>query len=109
MAAWFDRNRHRYPANWPDIARAVKDAAGWCCEACGAPHGPVPHVLTVDHFDHDPANSDTANLIPLCQRCHLRRHGLYPPPATREEAVRRLAERARIEALQLALLEARPC
>lgn len=104
--SWFDRNRHLYPDDWDEIARAVKDAAGWRCEACGAPHGPCPHVLTVDHFDHEPANCEPANLIPLCQRCHLRRQGLRPPAATREEAIRRLAERARIERTQLALLEA---
>lgn len=103
MAAWFDRHRHLYPPDWDAIARAVKAAAGWRCEACGVPHGPVPCVLTVDHFDHDPSNSDPANLIPLCQVCHLRRQGLYPRPATREEAIRRLAERARIERTQLAL------
>lgn len=28
-----------YPSEWPDIARRVKERAGWCCETCGAKHG----------------------------------------------------------------------
>lgn len=31
----------------------------------------VKIVLTVAHLDHDPGNSDRANLRALCQRCHL--------------------------------------
>lgn len=92
MSAWFDRNRHRYPDDWDEIAAAVKDAAGWCCEACGAPHGPSPHVLTVDHLEHDPENRD-AVLIALCQRCHLWRQAMRPRPETRDEAIRRLRDR----------------
>jgi 5-methylcytosine-specific restriction endonuclease McrA len=29
--------RDRYPANWNQIATAVKEKAGWCCEFCGKP------------------------------------------------------------------------
>lgn len=36
-------------------------------EHCGA----VRIVLTVAHIDHDEQNSDPANLLALCQRCHL--------------------------------------
>lgn len=28
-------------------------------------------VLTVAHLDHTPANCDPANLVALCQKCHL--------------------------------------
>ena len=28
-----------YPRDWPEIARRVKERAGWRCEGCGAPHG----------------------------------------------------------------------
>lgn len=100
---WFARNRHLYPTNWDEIAGAVKEAAGWCCEACGAPHGPPPHVLTVDHLDHDPGNSDPANLAALCQRCHLRRQGLKPRPASKAEALARLKARALLDKAQLTL------
>lgn len=104
MSGWFARNRHLYPPNWAKLARGVKEAAGWRCEACDAPHGPSPSILTVDHVvDHDPANVADENLAALCQRCHLRRQGLYPKPATKEEALQRLAERAQVEAAQGAL------
>lgn len=73
------------------MARAVKDASSWKCEACDAPHGPSPHVLTVDHLNHDPENED-AVLIALCQRCHLARQGMRPRPQRKEEAIRRLRE-----------------
>lgn len=32
-------DRSRYPADWDDIARAVKERAGWKCEECGVEHG----------------------------------------------------------------------
>ena len=30
-------DRKLYPANWDEIARAIKDAANWQCENCGRP------------------------------------------------------------------------
>lgn len=89
---WFSRNRHLYPPDWTDIANAVKTAAGWHCVACGAPHGKSPHVLTVDHLNHDVENKD-AVLLALCQQCHLMRQGLRPRPQTAEEAIQRIRER----------------
>lgn len=59
-----------YPANWPEIAKAVKSAAGWCCIRCGAPNQPG-RVLTVHHLDMNPANCEWWNLAALCQQCHL--------------------------------------
>ena len=60
------------------IARAVKDAANWTCQQCGAVHG-QPHptngkdtVMTCAHLDHDEANCDPSNLRSLCAPCHLR-------------------------------------
>lgn len=91
-------NTHRYPADWPVIAREVKvDRAGGQCECdgrCGADPHPVDTagrctarhreahpvtgadvVLTVMHLDHDPSNNGTTgnrpNLMAGCQRCHL--------------------------------------
>lgn len=104
MGDWFRNNRDRYPDDWNEIALAVKQAAGWTCQGCGAEHGPAPYVLTVDHVvDHDPSNVDPSNLAALCQRCHLRRHGMRPAPRTVEEALRRLGERVRLERAQLGL------
>jgi 5-methylcytosine-specific restriction endonuclease McrA len=75
-------NRHRYPANWPEVRAAILRRAGNRCE--GIPHYPdcraanhQPHpvtgsrvVLTIAHLDQQPENNDEANLRALCQRCH---------------------------------------
>jgi len=66
-------DKSRYPDDWPARARAVKDAAGWVCESCGAGHlsdGTMGTCLTVHHPDHDPENPD-ARMVALCARCHL--------------------------------------
>ena len=67
----------RYPDNWNDIARGVKEAAGWKCKnpACGIGHmedGTMGSCLTVHHPDRDPENEPDARKIALCARCHLR-------------------------------------
>jgi len=62
----------KYPDDWKEIAKAVKDAAGWCCVRCGKPHDPENgYTLTVHHLDLNPANCAWWNIPPLCQRCHL--------------------------------------
>lgn len=66
------RSRSSYPSNWPDIAKRVKDEAGWKCVRCGRPHDVGSgYVLTVHHLDLDPANCEWWNTPALCQRCHL--------------------------------------
>jgi 5-methylcytosine-specific restriction endonuclease McrA len=92
---WFARNRQRYPADWVDIANAVKTAAGWQCEACGSPSVPG-RILTVHHLNHDVENRDAA-LIALCQVCHLR---LGPHIYTKDEAIARLRRRAALDGAQ---------
>jgi 5-methylcytosine-specific restriction endonuclease McrA len=67
-----------YPPNWKAISLAVREAAQWRCEFCGAQQGqPNPRtgarvVLTVAHLDHDTTHNERANLRALCQACHLR-------------------------------------
>ncbi|MFD4528426.1 hypothetical protein ACFWP7_31810 [Streptomyces sp. NPDC058470] len=79
----------RYPANWPEISRAIKDRAGWRCECegeCGRGTHPgrCPNVhegeaygtgstvcLTTAHLDHTPENCSPENLRAMCQGCHL--------------------------------------
>ena len=29
--------RERYPENWSEIASALKETVGWCCQVCGQP------------------------------------------------------------------------
>lgn len=61
-----------YPAEWPAIAKACKDEAGWCCIRCTKPHSVEgARVLTVHHFNGDKSNCAWWNLLALCQRCHL--------------------------------------
>lgn len=61
-----------YPANWSEISKAVKDAAGWKCVRCGHPHDRITgHVLTVHHLDLNPQNCEWWNIPALCQKCHL--------------------------------------
>jgi hypothetical protein len=67
------RSKGKYPPDWPAIAQAVKDAAGWRCVRCDHPHEvETGFVLTVHHLDLNPANCRWWNLAALCQRCHLR-------------------------------------
>jgi 5-methylcytosine-specific restriction endonuclease McrA len=62
-----------YPANWPEIARKIKDEAGWKCVRCGHPHDiEAGYMLTVHHLDLNKGNVAWWNLAALCQRCHLR-------------------------------------
>lgn len=61
-----------YPPDWPEIAKAVKEAAGWRCVRCGHKHEPAAgYTLTVHHLDMNPANCRWWNLAALCQKCHL--------------------------------------
>lgn len=61
-----------YPPNWPEIAQAVKDAAGWKCVRCSRPHDPsVGRMLGVHHLDMNPSNCAWWNIPPLDQKCHL--------------------------------------
>ena len=80
--------RNDYAADWPQIARRVKEAAGWRCIRCGHPYRPgddprhcddrcthapdgKARVLTVDHVNGDKADNRWFNLAALCQVCHL--------------------------------------
>lgn len=61
-----------YPPDWPAIAKAAKDAAGWRCIRCDHPHDPAAgYTLTVHHLTLDKSNCRWWNLAALCQRCHL--------------------------------------
>lgn len=75
-------NKSRYPRNWPQISKEIRERARNCCEGspafpdCDAANG-LPHpitgskvVLTVAHLDHQPENCDPDNLRAWCQRCH---------------------------------------
>lgn len=76
-------NKARYPADWKQISKRIRERAGNrcegspaypdCCAANAQPH-PVTGskvVLTVAHLDHQPENCGDDNLRAWCQRCHL--------------------------------------
>lgn len=72
--------RGAYPADWKVIAAKVKRRANFCCVRCGHKHDVASgHVLTVHHLDGDKANCRWWNLLPLCQRCHLRVQATVDP------------------------------
>lgn len=74
-------DRSLYPAHWSELAFALKVAAGWRCQWCGAKQGDLRTskrtgkewrvVITVMHLDHDPGNPD-ARLAVGCASCHLK-------------------------------------
>lgn len=62
-----------YPANWKEIAKAVKDAANWRCVRCGHRHDiEAGYMLTVHHLDLCKSNCAWYNIVALCQKCHLK-------------------------------------
>jgi hypothetical protein len=70
-------DRRRYPPDWPQISRRIRERDKWRCRWCGARNG-EPHpdtgsrvVLTVAHLNHEPSDCGEANLLSLCPRCHL--------------------------------------
>ncbi|MEV7602904.1 hypothetical protein AB0O91_36620 [Kitasatospora sp. NPDC089797] len=100
-------NRARYPADWPEVSRAIKERGGWQCEClgecgrgthpgrCPNRHGRPAYgtgstvVLTTAHLDHQPEHCDPQNLRAMCQGCHLhydRDHHRESAAATRRAA-----------------------
>lgn len=91
-------DRSRYPKNWAEIARRIKQTANWHCEECRKPclltgedwldfitrlgwsvgealtHSghPTRFFLTTAHLDQNPSNNARSNLRALCTVCHLR-------------------------------------
>ena len=72
-------DKKRYPTDWDEIARRVKDEADWRCEECGKqcrrPGEPFKghrFTLTVAHLNHTPEDCRRENLRALCAPCHLR-------------------------------------
>lgn len=80
-----------YPANWNDIALAVKVAADWRCQDCGMQcrrpgekFDTHKRTMSVHHLGatrddgspgdmHDKMDCRPCNLLALCSKCHLAR------------------------------------
>jgi len=84
-----------YPTDWMEIARAVKQAAGYRCSRCDRQCLPATNSYRhlnislrralsaqVHHLDSNPSNNHLNNLVCLCAGCHLRmhRHRITPTP-----------------------------
>ncbi len=87
-------NREFYPANWPELARACKERAGWACEHCGVKQHEIvtsrkgtPYFIYLHaaHKNHDHDNPDP-ELLCLCISCHSR----YDYRHKQREAILRL-------------------
>jgi hypothetical protein len=74
----------RYPADWKEIALNIKEREGWHCYRCGilglrpgerlfSPKDRA-YLIQVHHWDCDPANNCSENLVALCTVCHLGMH-----------------------------------
>jgi len=83
-----------YPDNWQELRTQRLNKANHLCELCHAPdscmitrdkfgqwHHPtsldnkkIRIVLTIHHLNNDKTDNRQANLIALCQRCHLKLH-----------------------------------
>jgi len=80
LPAPLDQNKDGYPDNWTEIALAMKNWAGWKCEACGHKHDPeAGYCLTVHHLNGVKMDCDWRNLLVCCQRCHLHIQSRYVP------------------------------
>lgn len=91
-------DKKRYHTDWQEIAKTVKEAAGWMCEECdkqcyrpGEKCENRQNVLTVHHKDHVPENCDPSNLIALCAPCHLKADKEHHAATRRYNAERRRA------------------
>lgn len=76
-----------YPENWNQIATAIKQQSGYCCQRCGMQCLPPgrgyrhlsrrvrsKYTAQVHHRDRQPANNNPDNLVALCTGCHLHYH-----------------------------------
>ena len=66
-----------YTSDWGGVSARHKKARGWRCEHCevycGGP-GDQP-LLHVHHWDRNPQNNRSSNLVALCIQCHSRQPG----------------------------------
>ena len=73
------KNRHLYPANWPQLARACRERAGNRCQLCHISRGaerisrkgkPYKVALQACHKNHNERQREDAELLCMCAICH---------------------------------------
>jgi hypothetical protein len=73
----------KYPPNWQEIRKLIKQRDNNICQHCGAQDGAIrtsrlgsiyKSYLSVAHLDHDAENWEVSmdRLVLLCQPCHLK-------------------------------------
>lgn len=55
----------KYPTEWKEIAKSVKDLAGWRCIRCRHPHETPNSLVKCDHLCREDLHPETWELIPL--------------------------------------------
>ena len=114
-------DRSLYPPNWEEIAKGIKDAAGWKCQECGKPCKRPEQtwnefsleidndgwsvsgmlwshlqqwILTVAHIDGIFTDLSPTKLIALCADCHRDHTSDWIP-------LRRQLHKERVQQLQI--------
>ncbi|MDM3845972.1 MAG: HNH endonuclease signature motif containing protein [Aphanizomenon gracile PMC638.10] len=74
----------RYPKEWKQLSKSIKEKANWRCQKCDRvclrpgekPHTTKPRAydLQVHHWNRDPSDNRPENLVALCPKCHLSYH-----------------------------------
>jgi predicted HNH restriction endonuclease len=64
----------KYPDNWDDISREIKNARVWRCELCKFT-SIGSSAIHAHHINKDKSDNVSANLQVLCARCHGTKHG----------------------------------
>ena len=75
----------RYPKEWKQLSKSIKEKANWRCQKCGRVclrpgEKPADNIkpraynLQVHHHNMNPADNRVENLIPVCTACHLNYH-----------------------------------
>jgi 5-methylcytosine-specific restriction endonuclease McrA len=91
-------DRSRYPKDWPARRKAVLERAGHKCEWCGVPNYGKSRksgkrvVLTIAHLHPPVEDCRLANLVSLCQACHLEHDQEQHRRNRRVNAARRLEQ-----------------
>jgi 5-methylcytosine-specific restriction endonuclease McrA len=99
----------RYPRNWREISRRIRERDEQRCRWCGAGAALFDLTtgrrvsLTTMHLDGDPMNCENWNLVTACRSCHAAYDALQVTAA--RSAARRWT---RMDAGQLELLPELP-
>lgn len=64
---------------WHATRTRIRKRDNWTCQDCGYYGKGIKRAIHVHHLDSNPMNNADDNLICLCAKCHLARHGCTLP------------------------------